>query len=163
MAGSVHGLIWYYHSICLEGLRKTTRSLGQYSRSTGQDLSQVPPEHEAGMPTTRPRHRYKKSQFTNRTNAILGCTCKDCGGNEVTFCVQLCKTYPGPRYIYHAICFHAQNISVFLAEWYMKSCFVNERFDCRISSPSRCEWPLNLKIACPLLTHSSYRPSLYCH
>jgi hypothetical protein len=46
---SVPGLIFrYYPGIRLEGLRKTTKSLSQDSRSLGQDLNPVPHEYEVG-------------------------------------------------------------------------------------------------------------------
>jgi hypothetical protein len=44
-----------YPGICLEGLRKTTKTLIQDSRSQGRDLNPVPPEYEAGLLTIRPR------------------------------------------------------------------------------------------------------------
>jgi hypothetical protein len=37
--------------ICLDGLRKTTKNLGQDSRSPGPDLNLGPPEYEAGVLT----------------------------------------------------------------------------------------------------------------
>jgi hypothetical protein len=39
--------LMYYTCICLKGLSKTTNNLSQHSRSTGRDLNQGPPEHEA--------------------------------------------------------------------------------------------------------------------
>jgi hypothetical protein len=45
----------YYPGICLEGLRKTTKNIGQDSRSPGPDLNSGPPEYEAGVLATRPR------------------------------------------------------------------------------------------------------------
>jgi hypothetical protein len=47
-------ILRYYPGICLEGLRKTTKCLGQDSWSLGQDLNPEPPEYEAGMLTIRP-------------------------------------------------------------------------------------------------------------
>jgi hypothetical protein len=46
----------YCPGICLEGLRETTKNLGQDSRSPGQDLNPGSPEYEAGELTTRPQH-----------------------------------------------------------------------------------------------------------
>jgi hypothetical protein len=43
----------YYPNICLEGLRKTTKSLSQDSRSPGRDLNLGPPKYEAGVLTTQ--------------------------------------------------------------------------------------------------------------
>jgi hypothetical protein len=45
----------YYPCFSLERLRKTTKTLSQYSRSPGRDLNPGPPKHEAGVFTTRPR------------------------------------------------------------------------------------------------------------
>jgi hypothetical protein len=45
----------YYPSICPQGLRRTTKGLGQDSRSAGQDLNPGPPEYEAGVLVTQPR------------------------------------------------------------------------------------------------------------
>jgi hypothetical protein len=45
----------YHPGICLEGLRKDTETLSQYSRSPGRDLNPRPPEYEAGVLTTRPQ------------------------------------------------------------------------------------------------------------
>jgi hypothetical protein len=42
--------------ICLEVLRKTTKTLSQNSRSPGRDLNAGPPEYKAEMLTTRIRH-----------------------------------------------------------------------------------------------------------
>jgi hypothetical protein len=39
----------HYPGICLEGLRRTTKNLNQYSWSPGRDLKQGHPEYEAGM------------------------------------------------------------------------------------------------------------------
>jgi hypothetical protein len=39
----------YYHCICLERLRKTTKSLSQDSQSPGQDMKLRPPKNEAGV------------------------------------------------------------------------------------------------------------------
>jgi hypothetical protein len=38
-----------YSSICVEGLRKTTKNLSQDSRSRGQHLKLGPPKYEAGV------------------------------------------------------------------------------------------------------------------
>jgi hypothetical protein len=45
----------YYPGIYLEGLRKTTKTLSQGSRSSGLDLNSQPPEYEVAVLTTRPR------------------------------------------------------------------------------------------------------------
>jgi hypothetical protein len=45
----------YYPSICLEELRKTTKTLSPDSLSPERDLNPGPPEHEAGVLTTRRR------------------------------------------------------------------------------------------------------------
>jgi hypothetical protein len=45
-----------YTDICLEVLRKTTKDFCQDIRSPGRDLNPGPPEYEAGMLTTWPRH-----------------------------------------------------------------------------------------------------------
>jgi hypothetical protein len=56
VVGSGRGLIIrYYPGVCLEGLKKTTKSLSQDSRSLGRDLKPGPPEYEAQMLNTRPR------------------------------------------------------------------------------------------------------------
>jgi hypothetical protein len=44
----------YYPGICLEGLRKATKTLSQDSRSASRDLNPGPSEYEAGVLTTRP-------------------------------------------------------------------------------------------------------------
>jgi hypothetical protein len=44
----------YYHGICLEGLRKTTKNLSHGRRSQNRDLNPVLPEYEAAVLTTRP-------------------------------------------------------------------------------------------------------------
>jgi hypothetical protein len=44
----------YYPAICLEGLKKTMKTLSQDKRSSGRDLESGPPEYEAGVLTTRP-------------------------------------------------------------------------------------------------------------
>jgi hypothetical protein len=38
--------LWYYHGICLEGLRKTTKTVSQNSRSPCRDLNWGPSEYE---------------------------------------------------------------------------------------------------------------------
>jgi hypothetical protein len=43
----------YYPSICLEGLRKTTKNLSQDTRSPVRDLNPGPPEYEEGVLTTQ--------------------------------------------------------------------------------------------------------------
>jgi hypothetical protein len=48
--GSVRVLILsYYYSICLQGLRKTSKNLSQDSQSPGRDLKSESPEYEAGL------------------------------------------------------------------------------------------------------------------
>jgi hypothetical protein len=44
----------YYPGICLEGLRKTTKSFSENSRFPGRDLNAGPSVYEAGVLTTRP-------------------------------------------------------------------------------------------------------------
>jgi hypothetical protein len=46
-------ILRYYPSICLEGLRKTTKNLNHDSRSAGQYFDPWPPEYEAGVLTTQ--------------------------------------------------------------------------------------------------------------
>jgi hypothetical protein len=43
----------YYRSICLEGLKKTSKDLNQDSRSSGQGLNSGSPAYEAGILSTR--------------------------------------------------------------------------------------------------------------
>jgi hypothetical protein len=45
----------HYPGICVEGLRKTTKILGQDNLSPGRNLNLGRPEYKAGMLTTRPR------------------------------------------------------------------------------------------------------------
>jgi hypothetical protein len=45
----------YYPVIRLKGLKKTMKPLSRDSRSPGRDLNPVPPEYEAGVPSTRRR------------------------------------------------------------------------------------------------------------
>jgi hypothetical protein len=45
-----------YPTICLERSKKTTKELGQHSRSPGRYLKSGPPDHEARELTTRPWH-----------------------------------------------------------------------------------------------------------
>jgi hypothetical protein len=42
-------ILRYCNSICMEGLRKTTKNLSQDSQSLGQDLNLGPPECEASV------------------------------------------------------------------------------------------------------------------
>jgi hypothetical protein len=49
----------YYPGTRLEGVRKTTKSLSQDSRSPGRDLNPGPAEYEARVLTTRPRRSVK--------------------------------------------------------------------------------------------------------
>jgi hypothetical protein len=54
--GSGRGLISrHYPRIYLEGLKKTTKSLSQDTRSPSRNLNPGPPEYEAGVLTTRPQ------------------------------------------------------------------------------------------------------------
>jgi hypothetical protein len=46
---------YYYPGIRLEGLKKTTETLGKGSRFLGRDLNPGSPKYEAGVLTTRPR------------------------------------------------------------------------------------------------------------
>jgi hypothetical protein len=58
---SGRGLILrYYTGISLEGLRKTTKSLSQDSRSPGPYLKPGPPRYEAGVLTARPGRSIRK-------------------------------------------------------------------------------------------------------
>jgi hypothetical protein len=41
----------------LDGMRKTTKTLSQDSRSSGRDLNPGPPVYEAGVLTTRTRRK----------------------------------------------------------------------------------------------------------
>jgi hypothetical protein len=52
--------------ICLEGVRKTMKNLGQDSRHSDQDLNPGPPEHEAGVLTIRPRRPVTLSILSDR-------------------------------------------------------------------------------------------------
>jgi hypothetical protein len=50
LEGSGRGLILrHYPVIRLEGPKKKTKDLGQYSRSPDRDLKPWPPEYEAGV------------------------------------------------------------------------------------------------------------------
>jgi hypothetical protein len=51
----------YYPGLCLEVLSKNTRNLSQDSQSLGRELDPGPPEYNAGVLTTRPRHSVKYS------------------------------------------------------------------------------------------------------
>jgi hypothetical protein len=50
----------YYPGICLEGMWKTTKNLGQESLYPGRDLNPLPPEYGAGVVTTRLRHSVRQ-------------------------------------------------------------------------------------------------------
>jgi hypothetical protein len=57
-----HGLILrYYNGICLEGPRKTAKTLSLDSQSPGLDLNPGPPEYKAKVLTTQPRCLVKNS------------------------------------------------------------------------------------------------------
>jgi hypothetical protein len=57
LEGSGGGLIsTYYPSICMDGLRKATKTLSQDSRSPDRDFNPGLPEYDAGVLTTRPWH-----------------------------------------------------------------------------------------------------------
>jgi hypothetical protein len=43
----------YVQTICVEGLRKTTKILSQHTRSPGRDSKPEPPENETGVLTDR--------------------------------------------------------------------------------------------------------------
>jgi hypothetical protein len=45
----------YYADVCLEGPRKTMKTLSQDNWSLGRDLKPGSPEYEAGILTTCPR------------------------------------------------------------------------------------------------------------
>jgi hypothetical protein len=54
LQGSGRGLILrYYPGIRMEGMRKTSKLLGQGSRSPGRELNVGPPEYEAGVLISR--------------------------------------------------------------------------------------------------------------
>jgi hypothetical protein len=55
LEGGDRGSIYcrYYPGIFLDGLRKTSKTLSQDSRSLGRNLDPGPPEYEAGVLTTR--------------------------------------------------------------------------------------------------------------
>jgi hypothetical protein len=59
----------YYPSICLEGLRKTTKYLRQGSRSPGRDLNLGSPEYEAGVLTIRPWRSYASYNTQGTTHS----------------------------------------------------------------------------------------------
>jgi hypothetical protein len=55
--GSGRGqILRYYASICLEGLRRGSKTLSQDCRSQGRDFNPGFPEYEAGMLTIRFDH-----------------------------------------------------------------------------------------------------------
>jgi hypothetical protein len=54
--GSGRGLILRYcHDFRMEGLRKNTKNSVDIARRRGRESAAGPPEHEAGVLTTRPR------------------------------------------------------------------------------------------------------------
>jgi hypothetical protein len=63
-------ILRYYHSICLERLRKTTET--HDNRSPSRDLYPRPPEYETWVLTTRPRSSVKDSgRRGNRRGAVV--------------------------------------------------------------------------------------------
>jgi hypothetical protein len=54
-------------SVCLEGLRKTTRTFRQDSRSPGRDLNPGPPEYKGGMLTNLPWRSVSLINIHNKT------------------------------------------------------------------------------------------------
>jgi hypothetical protein len=54
----------YYARICLHGLMKTVKTLGQDSRSAARDLSPESPKFEASVLTTRPQRLIFSTLFT---------------------------------------------------------------------------------------------------
>jgi hypothetical protein len=75
----------YYPGICLDGLRKTTESLIQDSRSPDRDLNPGPPEYEAGALTTRPSEFRMFVMFVCRVFVASVSTVQDThfGSNKV--------------------------------------------------------------------------------
>jgi hypothetical protein len=55
----------YNPSICLEGLRKSTKRISQDSRSPVRDLNPGYPAYEAGVLTTRPRRSMRSAVMTD--------------------------------------------------------------------------------------------------
>jgi hypothetical protein len=69
LEGSGHDLILrYYPGICLEGLRKTMKTLRQDSQSLSQDLNLGFPDHKAGVVTTWPRCLVMKCVMSTTQN-----------------------------------------------------------------------------------------------
>jgi hypothetical protein len=69
LEGSGRGLILSdYPDICLEGLKKTTKTLSQDNRSLGRNLSLGFTEYEAGVLTTRPRRSVWHSYADTRSD-----------------------------------------------------------------------------------------------
>jgi hypothetical protein len=95
----------YYPSICLEGLRNTTKTLSQDSRSPGQDLNPEILEYEAGVLSTRQRLRYSRVQRTGTFGTIekppspmrsLSETEGGCTLQHSAAALELCELY-GPQ------------------------------------------------------------------
>jgi hypothetical protein len=61
----------YNSSICLEGLRKPTKTLSKDSRSLDQDLNQIHPYNEARVLTIRPRRSVYKKDLTPMWSLIV--------------------------------------------------------------------------------------------
>jgi hypothetical protein len=55
----------YYTEICLQGLRKTTKSLSQDSRSPGRDLNLRPPGVLTNRSQSSVRHLFQKTECFN--------------------------------------------------------------------------------------------------
>jgi hypothetical protein len=51
----------YYPSMCLEGLKKTTKAFSEDTRSPGRYLNQGPSEYEVGVLISQPRCSVKIS------------------------------------------------------------------------------------------------------
>jgi hypothetical protein len=60
----------YYNGMYLEGLRETAKNLFQDIRSAGRDLNPGPPEYEAGVLTTRPRHSLRTFIAMNNFSSL---------------------------------------------------------------------------------------------
>jgi hypothetical protein len=91
-----------YPNIRLKGLRKITIDLSQDNRSLGRDLKPGPPEHEAGVLTTRSRRSVPVATklfshllyFINIFHqvCIFSAICVD---DNAVNCVSYCSTHKG--------------------------------------------------------------------
>jgi hypothetical protein len=87
----------YYPGICLEGLRKGTKSLSQDSRSPGRDFKPGFPKYKAGMLTTRPR-RYVIGEIRFRVHCDRSaddCVRLDTGTGHW----ERCRWTPNPEWL----------------------------------------------------------------